>query len=107
MLSCRLASRRAVFDRPRPAWGWAVKAALTPFARTLPTPEAVTHVAKMAGEGLRFHDLRHSYATHLVSKRVPINDVRAVMGHEQASTTLDLYTHASQGRDGRGPGGVR
>jgi len=36
-----------------------------------------------------------------VSKRVPINDVQAVMGHEQASTTLDLYTHASQGRDGR------
>jgi hypothetical protein len=32
---------------------------------------------------------------------VPINDVYAVMGHEQASTTLDRYTYPSQDRDQR------
>ncbi|MBQ0893904.1 tyrosine-type recombinase/integrase [Micromonospora sp. U56] len=48
----------------------------------------------MAQGGLRFHDLRHSYATWLVSDGVPINDVARVMGHEQISTTLDRYTHA-------------
>ena len=32
---------------------------------------------------LRFHDLRHSYATWLVSDGVPINDVAKIMGHEQ------------------------
>jgi hypothetical protein len=31
----------------------------------------------------------------------PINDVSAVMGHEQTSTTLDRYTHPSQDRDQR------
>ncbi|MGW9195558.1 tyrosine-type recombinase/integrase [Micromonospora chersina] len=63
--------------------------------------EAVAHVAKMAPGGLRFHDLRHSYATELVSRRVPVNDVQAVMGHEKPSTTLNLYTHRSDGRDQR------
>lgn len=40
-----------------------------------------------------FHDLRHCYATWLVSEGVPVNVVQAVMGHEQASTTLNRYTH--------------
>jgi integrase len=43
--------------------------------------------------GLRFHDLRDSYATWLVSDGVPINVVSRLMGHEQISTTLDRYTH--------------
>ncbi|MEU4715293.1 site-specific integrase [Micromonospora purpureochromogenes] len=55
---------------------------------------ARARVSRMAQGGLRFHDLRHSYATWLVSDGVPINDVARVMGHEQISTTLDRYTHA-------------
>ncbi|MET8201135.1 tyrosine-type recombinase/integrase [Micromonospora taraxaci] len=50
---------------------------------------------------LRFHDLRHSYATWPVSVGVPINDVAKVMGHEQTSTTLDRYTHSTRDRDAR------
>ncbi|HYU67593.1 MAG TPA: tyrosine-type recombinase/integrase, partial [Jatrophihabitantaceae bacterium] len=64
-------------------------------------PAAIAHIVKHAHGGLRFHDLRHSYATWLVSAGVPINDVSAVMGHEQTSTTLDRYTHPSQDRDRR------
>jgi integrase len=41
----------------------------------------------------KFHDLRHCYATWLISDGVPVNVVQAVMGHEQASTTLSRYTH--------------
>jgi integrase len=55
---------------------------------------ARARVSRMAQGGLRFHDLRHLYATWLVSDGVPINDVARVMGHEQISTTLDRYTHA-------------
>lgn len=55
--------------------------------------EALAHVVEHAAGGLRFHDLRHSYATWLVSDGVPINAVQKVMGHEQASTTLNRYTH--------------
>jgi integrase len=63
--------------------------------------EAIEHIVRYAHGGLRFHDLRHSYATWLVSAGVPINDVSAVMGHEQTSTTLDRYTHPSEDRDQR------
>ena len=56
--------------------------------------EAIVHIANKAVGALRFHDLRHSYATWLVTNGVPVNVVRLVMGHEQASTTLDIYTHA-------------
>lgn len=55
--------------------------------------EAVERVAVKASGGLRFHDLRHSYATWLVADGVPVNVVQLVMGHEQASTTLNRYTH--------------
>jgi integrase len=55
--------------------------------------DAVAHVASKAVGGMRFHDLRHSYATWLVTDGVPINLVQRVMGHEQASTTLNRYTH--------------
>ena len=55
---------------------------------------AIGYIANKALGALRFHDLRHSYATWLVSEGVPVNVVRKVMGHEQTSTTLDIYTHA-------------
>ena len=32
---------------------------------------------------------------------VPVNYVQKVMGHEQASTTLNRYTHGSNDRDAR------
>ena len=46
--------------------------------------EAVACVAGKAVGGMRFHDLRHSYASWLVTDGVPINLVQRVMGHEQA-----------------------
>ena len=49
----------------------------------------------------KFHALRHGYATWLISEGVPGNVVQAVMGHEQASTTLNRYTHVSAGTHAR------
>ncbi|MFI7588785.1 tyrosine-type recombinase/integrase [Spongisporangium articulatum] len=63
--------------------------------------QAVAHVVREADGGLRFHDLRHSYATWLVSRGLPVNDVQRVMGHENPSTTLALYTHQSGQADER------
>jgi integrase len=59
-------------------------------------PAAVKHVAQRQVGGLRFHDLRHSYATWLVDDGVPPNMVQRVMGHERSSTTLDLYTRRTE-----------
>ncbi|MGH4010337.1 MAG: tyrosine-type recombinase/integrase [Pseudonocardiaceae bacterium] len=61
--------------------------------------EAVLHIAKSCAGGLRFHDLRHSYATWLVDDGVPVNMVQRVMGHERSSTTLDLYTRRTNDHD--------
>jgi len=54
---------------------------------------AIGYIANNSLAALRFHDLRHSYATWLVTEGLPVNVVRKVLGHEQASTTLDIYTH--------------
>ncbi|WP_027342836.1 tyrosine-type recombinase/integrase [Hamadaea tsunoensis] len=63
--------------------------------------EAVTLIAQKAAGGLRFHDLRHSYATWLVLDGLPVNVVQRIMGHEKATTTLNLYTHAPTDYDRR------
>ncbi len=65
----------------------------TKHEATFPTyARAVSEVARRQAGGLRFHDLRHSYATWLVDDGVPPNMVQRVLGREKATTTLDLYT---------------
>ncbi|HKE69048.1 MAG TPA: tyrosine-type recombinase/integrase, partial [Nocardioidaceae bacterium] len=63
--------------------------------------EAVAEVVRKGAGGLRFHDLRHSYATWLVYDGVPINDAQRLLGHSRPSTTLDLYTHYQRELDPR------
>lgn len=41
---------------------------------------------------MRLHDLRHTAATVLV-KRMPVIYVTAFLGHNQVSTTTDIYSH--------------
>jgi integrase len=63
-------------------------------------PLKVTTVSKrwrrfLAGAKLPhipFHGLRHSAASLLAAKRVPLLDVSRMLGHSQISTTSDLYT---------------
>lgn len=38
-------------------------------------------------KGLRWHDLRHTYATRLVEKGVPLSQVRDLLGHASITTT--------------------
>lgn len=44
---------------------------------------------------IRFHDLRHATATFLAIQRVPVAVTMAVLGHTNASTTLDIYTRVA------------
>lgn len=49
--------------------------------------------------GLRFHDLRHSHASFLLSAGVPIHVVKERMGHASIQTTVDVYGHLMAGAD--------
>lgn len=42
---------------------------------------------------MKFHALRHSYATRLFEAGVPTKTVQALMGHYDISITMDIYTH--------------
>ncbi len=44
---------------------------------------------------IRFHDLRHTAGSMLVNSGHTIKQVQEFLGHEKASTTLDIYTHVS------------
>jgi integrase len=43
---------------------------------------------------VRFHDLRHTHATRLVSAHIPLSEVGRVLGHTQPSTTF-RYVNAN------------
>ncbi len=42
---------------------------------------------------IRFHDLRHSYASLLISQGENIKFIQSQLGHASATTTLDRYGH--------------
>lgn len=84
-------------DRYRAIWTTDTGDTATATFRTY--AQAVKHVARHAGQALRFHDLRHSYATWLVDDEVPPNMVQRVMGHEHVSTTLQLYVRRTEHHD--------
>ena len=42
---------------------------------------------------VRFHALRHSFATRCIESKCDYKTVSAILGHASISTTLDLYVH--------------
>ena len=46
---------------------------------------------------IRFHDLRHSHATHLLSSNVHPKVASERLGHSKVGITLDLYSHVIPG----------
>ena len=50
-------------------------------------------VSRSGLEGLRFHDLRHFYASLLIRHGESVKVVQARLGHASASETLDTYSH--------------
>lgn len=60
------------------------------------TPYHYSHYNKKYKEvfpELRVHDLRHSYAAHLINKGTDIYLVKELMRHENISETADTYGH--------------
>ena len=42
---------------------------------------------------IRFHDLRHSVASLLLSNKVPMKMIQDWLGHSDMATTANIYSH--------------
>jgi integrase len=65
-------------------------------------PRSLTHawnqmLAKTTLPRIRFHDLRHAHATHLLSSGVHPKVASERLGHSKVGITLDLYSHVLPG----------
>ena len=77
---------------------WIFPSLLMPEEPT--APSAAYHRLKviLTGAGLpdiRFHDLRHTFATHALTSGVDAKTLSGILGHTNASFTLDTYTHVT------------
>ena len=77
---------------------WIFPNLLKPEAPMNPST-AYHHLKKILVEnelpGLRFHDLRHTFATHALANGVDAKTLAGILGHTKASFTVDTYTHTT------------
>ena len=71
-----------------------------PFGKHVCTPTLYFHfkdvVAKIGLPELRFHDLRHSYATLALQNGIDVKTVSNNMGHSTTAFTMDQYAHVTE-----------
>ena len=72
----------------------------SPKSGTMYDPDAFrrTHdkILKAIGaEHIRFHDLRHTFATLSLKSGVDVKTLSGALGHYSAGFTLNTYTHAT------------
>lgn len=51
-------------------------------------------VKSLTGLTQTIHCFRHTFASYLLEQGIPILEVRRIMGHSDASTTLNMYGHS-------------
>ena len=71
----------------------------SPVKEDMPrNPSAVRKIldrilVKSGCKHIRFHDLRHTFATTALANGMDIKTLSAIIGHNSAETTLNIYTH--------------
>lgn len=54
------------------------------------------HIEKAGVTYIRVHDLRHSHATYLMNKNVPLKDIANRLGHKNINQIINTYGHAAK-----------
>ena len=57
-------------------------------------------VIKSGLQRIRFHDTRHSHASHMLAANVHPKIASERIGHSRVGITLDLYSHVVEGMQG-------
>lgn len=77
---------------------WIFPDLLKPESPTRPE-SAYRQLKKLLAEtglpDIRFHDLRHTFATHALAGGVDAKTLSGILGHTKASFTLDTYAHVT------------
>ena len=72
---------------------------LTPDGKHLSQTSIRYHFKKVVERigvpAARVHDLRHTFATHALTSGVDAKTLSGILGHTNASFTLDTYTHVT------------
>jgi integrase len=69
----------------------------SPMQPTFITHEWVRIVSSSTLPRIRFHDLRHAHATHMLSSGIHPKVASERLGHSKIGITLDLYSHVMPG----------
>ena len=69
----------------------------SPLKPTSITHEWVRLLGNTTLPRIRFHDLRHAHATHLLANGVHPKVASERLGHSKVGITLDLYSHVLPG----------
>jgi integrase len=69
----------------------------SPMQPTFITHEWVRTISGTALPRVRFHDLRHAHATHMLASGVHPKVASERLGHSKVGITLDLYSHVMPG----------
>ena len=78
--------------------GWIFPNPIHPEDPIMPN-SGYTRMKKLLAEAglpdMRFHDLRHTFATHALTSGVDAKTLSGILGHTKTSFTLDTYTHVT------------
>ena len=53
----------------------------------------ITNLKREGCKHVRFHDLRHTFATMALENGMDVKTLSATIGHVSAATTMDIYSH--------------